>query len=161
MHDEEAQGVVRLVGRDQQGLGLPLDRETIAHVQTAGLARRNPAQARARQIKDLQPAQPRRRHQTMMAGVGAQHDHAAARLAGRSRINRCGHSRDGRVLSQGGAADRHRQHHGADPKKIARQPVGHGRLPHIPRRACAKGPVEAFCKKYATALLGRLCVMMA
>ncbi|MNR99330.1 hypothetical protein D3C72_305640 [compost metagenome] len=41
-HGEKAQAVVGLVGRHQQGLSPALDRETIANVQTARLACRNP-----------------------------------------------------------------------------------------------------------------------
>ncbi|MNQ69154.1 hypothetical protein D3C85_837350 [compost metagenome] len=133
-HGEEAQGVFGLVGRDQQGLGLALDREAVAHVQAAGLARRYGAYARTRQVKDLQTSQTRRRHKTMITGVNVQHDHAAAGLARRGRIDRRGHDRSRRFLGPGGPADRHRQHHGAGPKEFARQSVGHDRLPHASPR---------------------------
>ncbi|MNS93822.1 hypothetical protein D3C72_1280190 [compost metagenome] len=134
-HGEEAQGVVGLVGRDQQGLRSALDRESVTDVQPAGLARRNLGQARPRQVEDLQPGQTRRRHQTMTPRVGVQHDHPAARLAGRAGVERRGHDRcalggsDDVLSRRGNPACRHRQHQGAGPKKIVRQSPGHGR-PH-------------------------------
>ncbi|MND68264.1 hypothetical protein D3C80_597080 [compost metagenome] len=140
-HGEEAQGVVGLVGRDQQGLRSTLDRESVTDVQPPGLACRNLAQARARQVKDLQPGQTRRRHHAMTPRVGVQHDHPAARLAGRASFtrrshDRRAHGRSDNVLSPCGSACRHRQRQGAGPKKIVRQSPGHGR-PHTALGALA------------------------